>query len=66
MSSNIELLLDRWILDNGFRTALHRDPAAAARGVGVNLTSEEEGALRAIDWSQTDGALTARVSKCRG
>jgi hypothetical protein len=66
MFSNIEPLLDRWISDNGFRAALQNDPAGAARGVGVSLTSEEEEALRAIDWSQSDGELTARVSKCAG
>ena len=66
MSSNIESLLDRWISDNGFRAALLKDPAAAARGIGIILTSEEEEILRAVDWSQSDGQLTARVSKCPG
>jgi hypothetical protein len=66
MSGNIERLLDHWISDNGFRAALLSNPTAAARGVGVNLTSEEEETLRAIDWSQSDGELTARVSKCPG
>jgi predicted unusual protein kinase regulating ubiquinone biosynthesis (AarF/ABC1/UbiB family) len=66
MFSNMEPLLDRWISDNGFRAALQNDPARAARDVGVSLTSEEEEALRAVDWSQSDGDLTARVSKCAG
>jgi hypothetical protein len=66
MFSNIEPILDRWISDNGLRATLRNDPARAARDVGVNLTSEEEEALRAIDWSQSDGELTARVSKCVG
>jgi hypothetical protein len=64
MFGNIEPLLDHWIADDGFRAALEKDPARAARDIGVNLTSEEEQALRAIDWSQSDCELTARVSKC--
>ena len=64
MFAHIEPLLDHWIADAGFRTALQKDPAQAARDIGVNLTSEEEQALRAIDWRQSDGELTARVSKC--
>jgi hypothetical protein len=66
MSSNIDRLLDHWISDSRFRAALLNNPTAAARGIGVNLTSEEEETLRAVDWGQSDGELTARVSKCRG
>lgn len=64
MFAHIEPLLDHWISDDGFRAALEKDPVQAARDIGVNLSSEEEQALLAIDWSQSDGELTARVSKC--
>ena len=66
MYDNIEPLIDRWIKDEGFRTALQRDPEAAVREAGINLTPEEQLALTAADWSQSDGELTARVSKCVG
>jgi hypothetical protein len=42
---------------------LQNDPARAARDVGVSLSPEEEEAIRAIDWSQSDGEMTARVTK---
>jgi putative modified peptide len=66
MFDNIEPLIDRWIDDNGFRAALQRDPEAALRAAGVSLTKDEQAALRAIDWAQSDEQLTARVSKCVG
>src|SRR5271163_3210170 len=66
MFNNIEPLIDRWIDDNGFRATLQRDPEAALRAAGVSLTHDEQAALRAIDWSQSDGELTARISKCWG
>ncbi len=66
MFDNIDSLIDRWIGDKGFRAALQRDPEAALRAAGVNLTHDEQSALRAIDWSQSDNELTARVSKCAG
>jgi hypothetical protein len=66
MSDNIETLVDRWIIDKSFRAALQRDPARAARGAGINLTTDEVGVLQAINWSDSDGALMARVSKCPG
>jgi hypothetical protein len=66
MYDNIEPLIDRWIKDQEFRTALQRNPAAAVREAGISLTPEEQEALTAADWSQSDGELTARVSKCVG
>jgi hypothetical protein len=66
MFSNIEPLLDRWISDNGFRAALQNDPARTAREVGVSLTADWEEALRAIDWSESDGELTARIPPSNG
>jgi hypothetical protein len=42
---------------------MRRDPEAAVRASGVTLSAEEWGALRAVDWSQSDEALSARASK---
>jgi hypothetical protein len=66
MYDKIEPLIDRWIGDEGFRLALQRDPEAAVREAGISLSAEEQRALAAADWSQSDGELTARVSKCVG
>jgi len=63
MPDNIELLMDRWIGDTEFRAAMRRDPEGAVRDAGVSLTTEEQEALKAIDWSLSDDELTARVSK---
>jgi hypothetical protein len=61
--SGVEMLLDRWESDLTFREAIRHDPEAAVRASGVSLSDDEWGALRAIDWSQSDEALSARTSK---
>ena len=61
--SGVEILLDRWESDPAFRDTMRRDPEAAVRASGVALSAEEWGALRAVDWSQSDEALSARASK---
>jgi hypothetical protein len=66
MYDNIEPLIDRWIKDEEFRIALERNPEVAVREAGISLSPEQQEALTAVDWSQSDGELTARVSKCIG
>jgi putative modified peptide len=66
MYDNIDPLIDRWISDEAFRTALQRDPQAALRDAGISLAPDEQEALKAVDWSHSDDELTARVSKCVG
>ena len=61
--SAIETLMDRWENDPGFRAELRRDPEGAVRAAGVSLSGDEQAALRAIDWSQSDEVLSARASK---
>jgi hypothetical protein len=61
--SGVEILLDRWESDLTFRDAIRHDPEAAVRASGVSLNAEEWAALHAIDWSQSDEALSARASK---
>jgi len=61
--SGVEILLDRWESDLTFRAAIRTDPEAAVRTSGVSLSDDEWAALRAIDWSQSDEALSARASK---
>ena len=61
--SGVEILLDRWESDTAFRAALRRDPEEAVKASGVSLSQDEWTALRAIDWSQSDEALSSRASK---
>ena len=61
--SGIEMLMDRWENDVEFRSALRHDPEGAVRAAGVSLSGDEQAALRAIDWSQSDEELCARASK---
>ena len=61
--SAIETLMDRWENDPGFRAELRRDPERAVRAAGVSLSGDEQAALRAIDWSQSDEELSVRASK---
>ena len=61
--SGVEILLDRWENDSGFRDALRQDPEAAVTASGVSLSEDEWAVLRAIDWSQTDEQLSGRANK---
>ena len=56
-------LVDLWMGDAGFREQIKKDPQAAARKAGVQLSEEELTALRGVDWSLSDEQLQARVSK---
>ena len=59
----LEALLERWMDDAAFRTALRQDPEAALHGTGLELDENEWAAFRALDWSLSDEELSSRVSK---
>lgn len=61
--SALETLVDKWTNEPAFRDALQRDPESAVREAGVQLNDDEIAALRSTDWSQSDEALQARMSK---
>ena len=57
------VLLDRWIEDESFRTALRSDPLEAIREVGVEPTDEERQWLTSIDWTLSDEELEQLLEK---
>ncbi len=56
-------LVDLWMDNPGFREQAKKDPKAAARKAGIELSAEELAALSNIDWSLPDEQLRTRVSK---
>ena len=56
-------LMDRWINEPGFRDEVRRDPEGAVRRSGIQLSDDEQAALRSIDWNLPDEELRARLSK---
>ena len=59
---SIESLVERWMEDPSFRSAVRADPEAAIRATGIELSTEEWAAVRNIDWSLSDEELTTRSS----
>ena len=55
--------MDRWINEPGFRDEVRRDPEGAVRRSGIQLSDDEQAALRSIDWNLPDEELRARLSK---
>ena len=63
MSAGVKTLMDKWTNDPNFRGAVRKDPEGTIRKLNVALDPDEWAAFRAIDWSESDEALTARASK---
>ena len=59
----LEQLIERWMEDDAFRTAIRKDPEGTIRATGLELTAEEWQAVRNLDWSLTDEELSTRASK---
>jgi hypothetical protein len=57
------VLLDRWIEDESFRSALRSDPVQAIREIGVEPNEEERRWLGSIDWSLSDEELEQLLEK---
>lgn len=56
----VEQLMDRWMNDPSFRNEVRRDPEAAVRRAGADLSEDEWAALRSVDWSLPDEQLQTR------
>jgi hypothetical protein len=61
--ADIELLLNRWMNEPGFRSQMRRDPVAAIQQAGITVAKEDEEDLRATDWTLSDEELAAHISK---
>ena len=59
----VSTLIDRWMNDPSFRSALRSNPEQTLKRGGYQLDPDEWAALKAIDWSQSDEQLKARASK---
>ena len=59
---SVETLVEKWMEDKSFRSAVRLDPEAAIRGTGLELTADEWAAVRNIDWSLSDEELSTRQS----
>jgi hypothetical protein len=58
-----QILIERWVEDEGFRQRLRIDPVSAVRSIGLEPTVDDEEALRNIDWSLADKELEALLDK---
>jgi hypothetical protein len=59
-------LIDQWMADANFRESMRKDPQAAIREMGIQLTDDELKALSQIDWQLSDEELQTRISRGRG
>ncbi|OGQ22447.1 MAG: hypothetical protein A3I05_09965 [Deltaproteobacteria bacterium RIFCSPLOWO2_02_FULL_44_10] len=59
----IEMLVEKWANDIGFRTKMRKNPIGTLQSTGVKLTAEETNAFRKIDWKLNDQQLTAKMNK---
>jgi len=65
MASPTEMhrLIGRCVSDPGFREKIAADPAEAAAGIGITLTSEQQAAFRSPDVLSSAENLGERLSK---
>jgi len=52
-------VLGRAMMDEKFATALHQDPAAAAKSIGIVLGSDEVTAVKGVDTAKLTAASSA-------
>lgn len=55
-------LVDRWVSDPSFRTALAQDLRGALCDAGLEVNETELSLLSNVDWDCSDAALEARLS----
>jgi hypothetical protein len=58
-----QMLLDRWVEDEGFRTQMRSDSLTAARSLGVELSDEDIEFLGSVDWTLSDEELEQLLEK---
>ena len=59
----LDVLMDRWMNEPGFKEKLVLDPEAAVQSSGLALDVQEWAALRSTMLAVADGELQARISK---
>jgi hypothetical protein len=58
-----QILLDRWVEDEAFRTQMRADPVGAASSTGIQLSDEDNEFLRSVDWTLSDEELEQLLEK---
>jgi hypothetical protein len=58
-----QMLLDRWVEDESFRTKMRSDPIGAASSTGIELSDEDQEFLRSVDWTLSDEELEQLLEK---
>lgn len=61
--SEMGKLIDRWLADASFRSALRTDPDGTVKKSGMTFSAEEWAVFRTVDWSLPDDQLRERASK---
>jgi hypothetical protein len=61
--ADVETLIDRWTNEPDFREKMRQDPEGTVRDAGMELTTEEWAALKAVNWRASDQELEPLVSK---
>jgi hypothetical protein len=58
----LEQLMDKWINDSAFRTAIRQDLEGTVKRTGASLDAEDWEAIKKIDWNLSDEQLKARMN----
>jgi hypothetical protein len=58
-----QMLLDRWVEDESFRSQMRSDAVSAAGSIGAELSTEDIEFLRSIDWTLSDQELEQLLEK---
>jgi hypothetical protein len=65
-NNGVDLLVEKWLGEAGFREKLANDPEGTVHAAGITLNAEEWATLRNVVMSSSDEALQTRISKGQG
>jgi len=61
IATELDSLVERWLVDLAFRADLRSDVEGALSRAGFRLTDEELAALKRVPWDLSDAELMART-----
>jgi hypothetical protein len=59
----VAALIDHWTNEPGFKDKFRADPFETIVSHGIDMTPEEETAVKRMDWSGSDEELVQRINK---
>ena len=62
-NDSVEILVDKWLNEPGFREKMKRDVDGTVKSCGLKLSAEEWATVHNVVMSTSDEALLARASK---